>query len=175
MAATVTPVSLDSCFPTSRPPSLPCYPIPVQLSNLVPFLSCHPDQTFAQYIQQGLSSGFHVGFRRSLLRLRASGRNHPSSLANPSVVWSSIQTEVAAGRMIGPLSSEWAMHCSPLGLVPKGVSGKWRVIVDLSSPWGRSVNAAIDQDLCQMVKMDLKDAYRMVPVHSHDQHLLGIA
>ena len=100
--------------------------------------------------------------------------------------------------MVGPLSSEWAtlVHCSPLGLVPKGVSGKWRVIVDLSSPWGRSVNAAIDQDLCslryasldnaidlvrklgrgtQMVKMDLKDAYRMVPVHPHNQHLLGIS
>ena len=190
--------SLDSCLPTSRPPSWPCYPTPVQLSNLVPFISCHPDQTFAQHIQQGLSNGFHVGFRQSLLRLRASGRNHPPSLVNPGVVWSRIQTEVAAERMVGPLSSEWAtlVHCSPLGLVPKGVSGKWRVIVDLSFPWGRRVNAAIDQDLCflryasldnaidlvrklgrgtQMVKMDLKDAYRMVPVHPHDQHLLGIS
>ena len=27
----------------------------------------------------------------------------------------------------------------------------------------------------QLVKIDLKDAYRMVPVHPEDQHLLGIS
>ena len=28
--------------------------------------------------------------------------------------------------------------------------------------------------MTQLVKMDLKDAYRMVPIHPHDQHLLVI-
>ena len=27
---------------------------------------------------------------------------------------------------------------------------------------------------CQLLKMDLKNAYRVVPVHPDDQHLLGI-
>ena len=89
------------------------------------------------------------------------------------------------------------VHISPIGLVPKGhTTGKWRVIVDLSSPMGCSVNDGIDADLCslryaslddalklisrlgpgtQLVKMDLKDAYRMVPVHPDDQHLLAIS
>ena len=84
-----------------------------------------------------------------------------------------------------------------MGLVPKGHNtGRWRLIVDLSSPRWASVNDGISEDLCslryaslddalrlichfglgcQLVKMDLKDAYRVVPVHPDDQHLLGIS
>ena len=67
--------------------------------------------------------------------------------------------------------------------------------MDLSSPTGHSVNDGIREELCslsyaslddavglirrlgprsQLVKMDLKDAYRIVPVHPHDQHLLAV-
>ena len=70
------------------------------------------------------------------------------------------------------------------------------MIVDLSFPHGNSVNDGIPPELCslayasvddavkhilqlrrstQLVKMDLKDAYRMVPLHPHDQSLLGIS
>ena len=69
------------------------------------------------------------------------------------------------------------------------------MIVDLSFPRGRSVNDGIDPSLCfltyasidnalqfitrlgtntLLLKIDLKDAYRMVPVHTRDHHLLGI-
>ena len=68
--------------------------------------------------------------------------------------------------------------------------------MDLSSPPLSSVNDGIREDLCslryaslddalklvcrfgpgtQLVKMDLKDAYRVVPVHSKDQHLLAVS
>ena len=68
------------------------------------------------------------------------------------------------------------------------------MICDLSSPFGSSVNDGISPDLyslhyakvddavhiirhlgkgTQLVKLDLKDAYRIVPVHP-DYHLLGI-
>ena len=70
------------------------------------------------------------------------------------------------------------------------------MIVDLSSPVGHSVNEGIDTELIslayasidnavdwilqlgpktQLVKMDLKDAYRIVPVHPQDHHLLAIS
>ena len=70
------------------------------------------------------------------------------------------------------------------------------MIVDLSSPKSTSVNDRISAELCsmkyaslndavklirqlgqgaQLVKMDLKDAYRMIPVHPEDQHLLAIS
>ena len=43
-----------------------------------------------------------------------------------------------------------AIHCSPIGLVPKGSSGNWRLIVDLSLPQGHSVNNNILSDWCSL-------------------------
>ena len=69
------------------------------------------------------------------------------------------------------------------------------MIVDLSYPDGRSVNDEIAPPLCSLryasvddahrfitrlgrntllLKIDLKSAYRIVPVHAQDRHLLGI-
>ena len=69
------------------------------------------------------------------------------------------------------------------------------MIVDLSYPLSRSVNDGISRDPCSLryasmddalcfvnrlgrgsllIKVDLKNACRMVPVHSQDRHLLGI-
>ena len=81
------------------------------------------------------------------------------------------------------------------GVIPKGHSGKWRVITDLSYPLGSSVNDSIDSTLCSltytsvekvaqqvmslgtgalMAKVDIKSAYRLIPVHPQDRHLLGM-
>ncbi len=106
-----------------------------------------------------------------------------------------ISEEGAAGRIVGPLGLA-GIHCSPIGLVPKGGgTGKWRMIVDLSYPAGRSVNDGIVSDLCSLwytsvdvalqfinslgwstvlIKVDLKNAYHMVPIHPADRHLFGI-
>ena len=121
-------------------------------------------------------------------RLRACSRNHPSCIANPTVVDLHIARELAAGRLVGPLPSRLReqVHTSPLGLVPKGhVAGQWRLIVDLSSPMSSSINDGIAKDLCsvryasmdkafdlkralgpgtKLVKMDLKEAYRVIPM-----------
>ena len=69
------------------------------------------------------------------------------------------------------------------------------MIVELSSPSSASVNDGISEELCsikyasledavrllkqlgrgtQLVKLDLCDAYRIIPVHPEDQHLLAI-
>ena len=69
------------------------------------------------------------------------------------------------------------------------------MIVDLSAPRGMSVNDGIDSELLSLsyatidqlvalvvsegkgaflVKADIQKAYRMVPVHAEDQHLLGV-
>ena len=73
--------------------------------------------------------------------------------------------------------------------------GKWRLIIDLSSPAGASVNDGISSDLSSvsyvsvdhlsslvmsvgkgafLVKADIKEVYRMLPIHPHDQLLLGM-
>ena len=76
---------------------------------------------------------------------------------------------------------------SPMGVIPKkNKPGMWRLIVDLLSPEGLSVNDGVDIDRsslsyasvdhlsalvvssgrgCFLVKADIKEAYRMVPVH----------
>ena len=174
-------------------------PTPINVNLLISYLSSHPDQTFASYICTGLSNGFHIGFDCSSTRLQSASHNHPSFLANSSVVENHIATEVSAGRLVGPIADPLTplVHVSPLGLVPKSYQvDRWRMIVDLSFPHGNSVNDGIPPELCSLayasvddavkhilqlgrsthlVKMDLKDAYRMVPVYPHDQSLLEIS
>ena len=130
--------------------------------------------------------------------LRSRNANHPSARNDKTIVDERITAELAAGQLLGPIPSQLRplVHTSPLGLVPKAHhSNKWRMICDLSSPIGHSVNDGISPDLCslhyakvddavdiirklgrgtQLVKLDIKDAYRMVPVHPADYHLLGI-
>ena len=86
-------------------------------------------------------------------------------------------------------------HVSPMGLIPKS-GGKWRLIVDLSTPrkaivieginpvWYSLKYTAINQvhlfihqlsRVSQLARFELKSAYQMVPVHPDDQQLHGIS
>ena len=82
-------------------------------------------------------------------------------------------------------------------MIPKQhASGQWRLIVNLSHPEGYSVNDGIDSGLsslsyvsvdnltevvvqlgreAQLAKMDIKSAYRAVPVYPEVRLLLGVA
>ena len=88
------------------------------------------------------------------------------------------------------------IHISPVGVIPKKHKpGKYRLIMDLSSTNNCSVNDGIDPVLSSLsyvsidhlsslilslgreallVKADIKEAYRMVPIHPQDQRLLGV-
>ena len=76
------------------------------------------------------------------------------------------------------------MHVSKFGVIPKRhQKNKWRLIVDLSHPDGASVNDGIRSDLCSLsysrvddvaAKIDVKSAYRIIPVHPDDRYLLGM-
>ena len=168
------------------------------MERLRPFIDSHPDAAFASYILDGLSNGFRIGFDYRHSQLRTRGSNHPSALANGQVVDERIAAEVAAGRLRGPLHDHMTqmVHVSPIGLVPKSHQpNKFRMIVDLSHPTGGSVNEGILPALCslryssvdeavdiirqlgkgtKLVKLDIKDAYRIIPIHPADYHLLGI-
>ena len=191
-------LALDSCRPLQSDlvPIWPRGPTPVSLPVLLPYLKCHPDQQLAAFVYNGLGHGFRIGFDRQHA-LKSNRRNHPSSVCNNAVVESTISMELTQGRLVGPLPQPAGSHVqvSPVGLVPKPHSEKFRMIVDLSSPKGLSVNDGIDENLCslqyasvdnavdgirqlgrgaQLVKMDLQNAYRLIPVHPYDQHLLAI-
>jgi len=106
--------------------------------------------------------------------------------------------EVRLGRMVGPLSIEDfpQVHINRFGVIPKNHQpGKWRLIVDLSHPRGKSVNNGIRPELCSlryssvdeavrrllawgqdsmMMKIDIESAYRIVLVNPEDRLLLGM-
>ena len=139
-------------------------------------LTTHPDQVYVQYLNM------------------QSARDHPE------VVSQYLAEEVAAGRVLGPLPDEMgsgsSWHVSRFGVIPKPHKpNKWRLIVDLSHPAGASINDGIDHALCslrytkveeiasavlqlgkgtELAKADIKAAYRIVPVHPEDRHLLAM-
>ena len=101
--------------------------------------------------------------------------------------------------MLGPLSPEDSsgVITSRMAVIPKKTAGKWRVIVDLSSPHsGHSVNDNLHRYLSHvsysstdnvamlmhflgtgalMAKLDIQDAYRLVPIHPADRRFLGVS
>ena len=171
-------------------------PSPVVVQMLAQLLAPFPDQRLASYVLDGVQHGFRIGIS-GMSCLRSLSRNHPSCLSHPAVVSAYISGERAAGRVLGPLPSSPSVHVSPIGLVPKGHGGDaWRMIVDLSYPRGRSVNDFISPGNCsltypsvddavdvilalgrdtELVKIDLKNAYRILPIHPNDRQFLGIS
>ena len=175
-----------------RSPLLPC------LRAWQAKLRMLPDQQLACYVLRGLQEGFRVGFRRQCA-LTSASRNLPLAYQQSQIVGEYLQQELAAGRMLGPLPAilpdGQRVHINRVGVVPKGhTPGKWRMITDLSFPEGLSINDGVESALCSleytsvdrvaevvaklglgtlMAKIDIKSAYRMIPVHPADRPLLG--
>lgn len=156
------------------------------------WLKDHPDFTYVKTLTAILRKGAKIGYRGPLLDHRS--KNHLSALAAPDLLTADLQKQLQHDRLarVDP-ETEPRFVCSPLGLVPKH-DGGWRRIHDLSFPYGNSVNDGIPQEwgaleyttfdeavdaLLQqghgalLVKRDLKDAFRHIPVASSDQWLLG--
>ena len=160
-------------------------------------LARHPDQRFADYIISGIREGFRIGFCWHS-HLKSTTRNIPSAYEHPDVVDKYLEAEQKEANVIGPLASATlpngqSVHVSRIGIIPKG--HKWRLITDLSFPVGRSINDGINPRWCSleyttvdkvaavamslgvgalMAKVDIKAAYRIIPVHPLDRPLLGI-
>ena len=138
-----------------------------------------------------------VDFRRGS-PLSSATRNMYSASLHPSVVDDYLGAEAREGRMLGPFPPERSTGFTSTvwGVVPKGCSpGRWRLITDLSYPDGSNVSSGIRSDLCALryisvelvarvaqslgkgsllAKLDIKSAYRLIPVHPQDRALLGI-
>ncbi len=122
-----------------------------------------------------------------------------SALGHPEVIDSYLQKELEQGRMSVWSSTDLTTvgcHISSFGVIPKkSKPGSWRLIVNLSAPYGCSVNDGIGKELssltyvsvdevvdclltlgrgAQMAKIDIRQAYRNVPIHPEDRPLLGV-
>ena len=158
----------------------------------------YPDQTAAAYVLTGLRERFHIGFETSSVTLRLASSNMRSALVHPSVIDAYLETEVSHGRVAGPFTFPPYpnLHVSRFGVIPKSNQpGKWRLILDLSSPEDHSVNDGIPKPPFSvqyvtvdsfiegimargrgtlMAKFDVASAYRNVAVHPQDRPLLGM-
>ena len=115
----------------------------------LPFCQQHPDQQFAKLILLGLTSGFHIGFSSSANLIPAK-TNLILALQHPTIVANYIVDELASGRLalVGdlPTASCLNIQLSSLGVIPeKGEPNKYRLIMDLYTPAGNSVNDGISK------------------------------
>ena len=178
----------------STPPILTPPSTPVNIANLSTELEHHPDQQFVTSLLHDLQWGCHVGYTGPRFARRTP--NLTSALLHPDAFSAAVAKEVSNGHTAGPFQTPPIpnLQCSPLGVVPKK-DGTWRIIMDLSSPHGSSINdyiskeefslhyATFDQALslvaryrkdALMAKLDIKHAFRLCPVHLEDRELLGI-
>ena len=185
--------------PRLVPPYLQSVSTPLVLAKWASILEDHPDRKFRDYILYGIAQGFRIGFDYASCTCASSTSNMASATEQAPVVQAYLEKELALGRIVGPVGvRDVPVGCqvSPFGVIPKSSQpGKWRLIVDLSSPKGRSVNDGIEAELCSltylhmdkvsrelvrlgpaslMAKMDIESAYRIVPVDPADRLLLGV-
>ena len=171
---------------------------PLLVSQFQAELSDYPDQSAAAYVLTGLREGFRIGFDASSVSLLSAPSNMRSALEHPSVVDDNLQVEVSRGRVAGPFATPPVpgLHVSRFRVIPKNNQpGKWRLILDLSSSKGHSVNDGIPKTPFSvqhiivdafiegimargrgtlMAKFDVASAYRNVAVHPDDRPLLGV-
>ena len=159
-------------------------------------MQLHPNQQLVHFVLEGIHHGFRLGFFPTQ-PLKPAKKNKPLAAQHASVINEHLANEVSRGRVAAPFDSPPLpnLQVSSFGIIPKrGQPGKWRLIVDLSSPEGSNVNDGINPDefilhyitvdqIISLVsqfgrgglvaKFDIESAYRNVPVHPSDCYLLG--
>ena len=171
-------------------------PTPVIVQKLAKYLDDYPKEQ-RDFLLEGFSVGFSIRFEGD--RSGYDSKNLTSALDNEHVVDRKLDKELAAGRIAGPFNSiPFAdFKCSPLGVVPKKSPNEFRLIHHLSFAPGEadtSVNQGIPREEATvqyegiddavhllkqlgpkafMAKSDVRNAFRILPVHPRDYPLLG--
>ena len=171
-------------------------PTPINIPQLAFYLQGYPNQATVHHLLDGFSQGFKIGY--SGPRGPKEYSNLPCAKKNPSIIDTMLK-EVTLGHTAGPFYSPPFpnLQVYPIEAIPKKHSLEWRTIFHLSYPKHHptSVNAHIPpeaysfhyikvdnaisilQELgqgCFMSKLDIKSAFRNIPVHLSDWELLGM-
>ena len=151
---------------------------------------------FAQIITDGIKHGFRIGLKGNPPPMPVC-KNSPSAQDNAQVIDEFIQAQTEKGYVVGPFESQQCTEVitNSMAAVLKKTPGKWCVAVDLSRPSGSSVNNHLRREVthvayfsvenaahlmhflgpgCLMAKLDIKEAYRIVPIHPDDCRFLGV-
>lgn len=171
------------------------YPSPVNMEALSPLLDIYPDKRAAKILRDGFTHGFRLSYRGE--RVAREAPNLQSVIKNPERAMAKLEKEIELKRIAGPFADKpfENLIVSPIGLVPKSVPGKFRLIHHLSFPPGDSINDNIAPEACAvkyasfdmavqlvasvgkgalMAKADVQSAFRLLPLHPDDFQLLGI-
>ena len=86
-----------------------------------------------------------------------------AAVENPQVIKDYLEGEQKRRVLLGPF--EWSeipdVHISRFRVIPKSNQpGKWRLIVDLSHPEGRSVNDGISSEICSLQYMHMEEVLK---------------
>jgi len=160
-------------------------------------LDTHPDKDYARYILSGIEKGFRIGLANSQ-PLKSATKNMLCAYQHTEIVEEYLYKEVEAGNILGPFPTHLAaqIHINRIGVIPKKHQpGKWRLITDLSYPENKSINDNIPSNLCSLkyvtvtqvasravslgkgallAKIDIKSAYRLIPIVPQDRVFLGL-
>lgn len=166
---------------------------PINVSVLEKMLENYNDPVNCELLLNGFKFGFPIHY--SGPRIPYEAKNLKSIFQYPEIAWEKVMSEVKMGRIAGPFTERPIsnLRVSPIGLVPKKTGG-FRLITNLSSPPLHSVNDFIDKQLssvqystfdnavdiikklgfrAQIAKMDIKSAFRLLPIYPGDFDLLG--
>ena len=117
---------------------------PVNVGRMGDLLHSHPDKELVRFVIEGLRKGFDLGFVGDFQDQNSRPKNLLSARQVPALVQQAIDKELIRGHTGGPFDDPPFpfTHCSPLGAAEKS-DGSVRLILDLSSPRGDSVNDGI--------------------------------
>ena len=167
---------------------------PLNIKNFEIELKNYPDKNFSTSLLNSLQYGFNVGYDGP--EFPSIAKNLKSAQEFPHIIAENILSELKENRMAGPFVKPpfHNFRTSPIGVVPKKDSKKYRTITDLSSPKGSSINdfISVEESAVQfngfdsevkiisklghgalMAKLDIKSAFRICPVRPANWHLLG--
>ena len=169
---------------------------PIHVDALEDALHGHPDPSFVLKLCSDLRFGARLGYNGP--RKSKFSKNLKSAIDNPTIVSNNLAKEVALGHTAGPFTNPpfANLQVSPIGIVPKKHSDKFRTIFHLSFPkTGESINSFIEKDDFSLqyikiddaiaalirlgrgtylAKTDIESAFRQFPVHPEDWELLGM-
>lgn len=159
-------------------------------------LSNYPNEQWRYRLVHDIIYGVDVGFTATRNTTMKS-RNPNADQREAAAIEEDIKKELTAGRVIGPFASApWKYYRSSpvLTVAKKGNPGKRRIVHHLSHPRGNSVNDHIIEwpcilsrftnaikmvcklgKGCHMAKLDIKSAYRLIPIRPADWPLLGFS
>ena len=190
---------LDNMPPTVHVPCDAAHiSTPLVFSAWRHLLIAHHNRALIHFFLQGITRGFRIGYCYPYSTLKSSRKKTKSALQHAEVIDDYLAKEAQERRVAGPFTRSVVpnAHVSRFGVIPKAHQpNKWRLIVDLSHPKGASVNDGIPKHLCSMsyitvddaisriitlgqgtllAKIDIQSAFRLIPVHPADRHLLAM-